>query len=112
MIFGANIFTGSVTHSGTPADDTLTGNGGNDVMVGDRGSDALIGLGGVDVLRGGQGNDTLAIGDLNYLRLVGGRGTDTVRLDMSGATWNLTTRPDNRLLGIEVINLTGSGATR
>jgi uncharacterized repeat protein (TIGR01451 family) len=110
LIFGGNLFSSSATHLGSPGNDTLNGNSGNDVMIGDRGADTMIGAGGVDVMRGGEGNDTLAIGDLNYRRLVGGRGTDTVRLDTSGVTWDLTTRADNRILGVEIINLSGSGA--
>ncbi|MCP3980838.1 MAG: hypothetical protein GY716_16170, partial [bacterium] len=89
---------------------TLTGDGSANVMIGGRGSDTLLGNGGADVLRGGEGDDTLAVADLNFSRVVGGTGSDTLRLDTAGATLSLTTLADNRLLGIEQIDLGGSGA--
>ena len=42
--------------------------------------------------------------------MAGGTGTDTLRLDGSGLTLNLTTLADNTLTDIEVIDITGSGA--
>jgi Ca2+-binding RTX toxin-like protein len=108
VIFGGN-FTGVVTHLGTAAPETLTGTAGANVMVGGRGNDTLVGNGGADVISGGQGNDLLAVGDLNFKRIVGGTGTDTLRLDGSGQTLNLTTLADNRVQSIEQIDITGSG---
>ena len=64
------------------------------------GYEVLLGNGGADVLRGGQGDDILAISDLTFVRLVGGRGLDTVRLDGSGLGLDLTALADNRLVGI------------
>ncbi len=108
VIFGGD-FTAAVTHQGTSAGETLTGTAGADVMIGDRGDDTLIGDGGADVLIGGQGNDILAVSDLTFQRIVGGTGTDTLRLDGSGLHLDLTTIADNRILGIEQIDITGSG---
>ncbi len=108
VIFGGD-FTGDVTHPGTVAADTLTGDGSANVMIGGRGSDTLLGNGGADVLRGGEGDDTLAVADLNFSRVVGGTGSDTLRLDTAGATLNLTALTDNRILGVEQIDL-GGGA--
>lgn len=110
LIFGTNQFTSSVTHLGTEASETLTGSSNANIMVGHRGNDTLIGLGGADVLRGGQGNDILAVSNLSYQRIVGGNGTDMLRLDGSGLVLDLTARPDNRILGIEQIQITGTGA--
>jgi hypothetical protein len=108
VIFGAD-FTRSVTHPGTTAGDVLFGNAAADVMIGGRGDDVLVGNGGADVLRGGEGNDILAIGDLAFQRIFGGNGLDTLRLDSSGLVFDLTTLADNRILGIEQIDITGSG---
>ncbi len=55
-------------------------------MIGGRSNDIVIGNGGMDVLLGGQGNDLLAVSDVNFRRLVGGSGSDTLRLDGSGLT--------------------------
>ena len=108
LIYGDN-FTGAITHAGTTAGETLTGTAAADVMNGNRGNDNLVGGGGADVLTGGQGNDVLAVSDLSFKRLVGGTGSDTMRFDGSGLSLNLTTLRDNRLLGIEQIDITGTG---
>jgi len=41
--------------------------------------------------------------------LVGGNGRDTLRLDGSGLSLNLMTLKDNRIKGIETIDIAGSG---
>ena len=60
--------------------------------------------------RGGEGDDILAISDLNFARLVGGNGSDTLRLDATGLTLDLIATHDNRITGIEIIDITGSGS--
>ncbi len=108
VVFGAD-FSSSVTHPGTAAAETLMGSLAADVMIGGRGDDTLLGNGGPDVLRGGEGDDVLAVGDLNFHRVVGGNGTDTLRLDTAGAVLDLTTVSANRIFGVEEIDITGSG---
>ena len=109
LIYGGNGFTSSVTHLGTSAAETLTGTAGANVMVGGRGNDILLGNGGADVLNGGEGNDTIAVSTLPFNRASGGNGDDTLRLDGSGLTLNLTSLANNRIQSIEQIDITGTG---
>ena len=127
VIFGGNGFTNSVTSLGSATFNTLNGTAGINVMNGAGGPDILVGNGGADVLLGGQGNDIIAVSDLTFKRIVGGSSSavgggivgnpsgggfsvgDTLRLDGNGLSLNLTTLRDNRILGIEIIDITGSG---
>ncbi len=109
IIFGNNSFTASVTQLGTSAGETLPGTANADIMNGGRGDDVLQALGGADVLNGAQGNDVFAVNSLDFKRIVGGTGTDALRLEGSGHTLNLTALRDNRISGLEAINISGSG---
>ncbi len=111
LIFGGNNFTNSIlpANLGTSGNNTITGTAVADILNGADGNDTLVGNGGVDVLLGGRGDDILAVSSLPINRLLGGTGKDTLRLDSSGLLLNLTTLADNRLLGIEQIDITGSG---
>ncbi len=108
LVYGQD-FTAVVTHLGTAASETLTGTAAADVMVGGRGNDTLLGNGESDVLIGGQGDDVLVISDLLFRRIVGGTGFDTLRIDANGRSLDLANVADNRLSGIEQIDITGSG---
>jgi hypothetical protein len=107
VVFGRD-FTNTVTRQGTAGDDTLIGTDADDILIGGRGNDRLIGGRGVDVLYGGAGNDTLSFGPRNR-RMDGGSGTDTLAIEVSNMTMDLTTLPNNRISGIEIIDLTGTG---
>ena len=109
VLFGGDV-TGSVTQIGTAGDDTLTGSAGVDVMIGGQGGDLLIGNGGADVLRGGAGDDILRIGDDFSGRFDGGLGDDTLALQNTGLSLDLTAIGNTRITGIETIDLTGSGS--
>ena len=91
---------GNNTLNGTNGSDLLLGAGGNDTLNGGGGIDILSGGGGNDVLNGGSGSD-LVSGDAGNDILIykmsenarsidlydGGSGTDTLRLELTGAEW-------------------------
>jgi len=111
VIFGSNL-TGMVTHEGTDASELLTGTIGADVMVAGLGDDTVIGGGGADVLRGGGGDDLLSIGDTSFARIDGGAGHDTVALEGSGDTLDLTLLGSTEIQGVEAFDLSGTGANQ
>jgi hypothetical protein len=112
--FGGYVVFGSASPSvsalGNTGANALTGSVFPDAIVGGAANDTLLGLGAADVLRGGQGDDLIAIADLDFFRIRGGLGTDTLRLDGAGLALNLITLSDTKLEGVERIDLTGSGA--
>ena len=107
VVFGRD-FTGTVTHAGTAVADGLTGTASADVIVAGQGDDTILGQGGTDALQGGAGNDRIAVGDLSFLRVDGGSGTDTLVLTGTGLTLDLAAIPDTRLQSIEAIELGGN----
>jgi len=108
LVYGSNL-SGFVNYQGTSGPDTLTGTFNADGIVGGQSNDTLSGGGGADVIYGAQGDDRIIIPDLNFHRLDGGRGTDTLALDGNGIDLDLTTIPDNKFRGFEAIDLTGDG---
>jgi hypothetical protein len=108
VVFGAD-FTQSVDQMGDLNSNVLTGSVLPDRIVGGTNDDTLLGNGGADVLRGGQGNDSISVLDTTFLRIDGGTGFDTLRVDGAGIQLNLRAMADNRITGIEQIDLTGLG---
>ncbi|GAB4190928.1 MAG: hypothetical protein Kow00105_05130 [Phycisphaeraceae bacterium] len=106
LIFGGD-FSSSVTDLGSPGDDAILGTSSGDVIVSGRGHDVLTGNGGADVLIAGQGDDELIIADLAFKRVDGGSGSDTLTVDGTGITLDLTTISDSRIRDIETIDISG-----
>ena len=115
IIFGGNFTGGIETQVGDTGDNTLTANQGStniDILIGGLGNDTLISDGGPDVLRGGEGDDLLTMSSVDFSgtrRLLGGSGFDTLSLSGAGITLDLTSVPDNRIVDIEQIDLSGTG---
>jgi hypothetical protein len=98
----------------------LTGTNNDEIFVAGAGNDTLIGNGGMDVLNAGAGNDTIIInasnitalaqtGTGNRARVDGGGNIDTLILDGSGLTLDLTSISNTRIQDIEKIGIIGSG---
>ncbi|MEM7521352.1 MAG: Ig-like domain-containing protein, partial [Pseudomonadota bacterium] len=110
--FRADDFQGSDRKDvffGLRGNDTISGSGGSDLLIGGRGADQVFGGSGNDLLSGGSGHDTLTggagsdvivggsgrdlliyqadqnLGSHDYYN--GGRGKDTLRLELSKETW-------------------------
>jgi hypothetical protein len=104
IVFGGD-FTGAVTRLGTSGGDSLTGTAGAETFVSGQGNDTLIGRGGADVFNAGAGNDLIAVSTTTFRDVDGGSGTDTLRLTGSGRTLDLTALANNKISGIERIDL-------
>jgi hypothetical protein len=112
VVFGGNFTGGAETLVGDENPDTLTAVQGPtavDILIGGRGDDLLIGDGGPDVLLGGEGDDALTVPSLDFQRLLGGNGTDTLRIGGVDLSLDLTVIPDNKIVDIEEIDMTGAG---
>jgi hypothetical protein len=88
---------------------TTTGTAAAEIFMGGVGNDTLTGGGGADVFHAGAGKDTITAADLNFRLVDGGSGTDTLVLQGAGQTFDFTTLKDNKITGIEVVDITGTG---
>ncbi|MES2771634.1 MAG: Ig-like domain-containing protein [Pseudomonadota bacterium] len=123
---GAFAAASLVNQFGTVGNDTLTGSSASETLVGGQGNDILVSNGGADVLYGGAGDDQFKINagsianlvsdqviDARRARINGGNGFDTITLDGSGLTLDLSTVANtlgdsSRIESIERINLGAS----
>jgi len=106
---------------GTAAADTLTGSTGANQLVGGLGNDTLIGGGGSDVLYGGAGHDVMQVNadnlaqlalagtSQNIMRIDGGGGIDTLKLDGAGLVLDLANIKGVAMQNMEKVDLSGSG---
>ncbi|WP_440903069.1 LamG-like jellyroll fold domain-containing protein [Catenovulum sp. SX2] len=98
-----------LTLTGTDADDSILGSSAADRIATGTGDDYINGQGGADVVYAGPGSDTIVLSDNNFIRIDGGGGTDTLKLDGAGITLNLAAAAA-RVRSIEVFDIDGSGA--
>ncbi|MBE0625935.1 MAG: DUF4347 domain-containing protein [Burkholderiales bacterium] len=113
------IFGGTEARAGAflggSGDDTLTGTTAGESFVGGLGNDLMLGNGGKDAFSGGAGDDTVHLGAsalsaVDFSRIDGGSGYDTLVLEGSAVTIDLTVPGTaGKIHGIERIDLTGSG---
>jgi len=71
----------SVTASGGPGNDTLTGGGSSEVFLGGSGNDTITPGGGIDVVFGDEGDDHVNVRDRTADLASGGAGHDSVVAD-------------------------------
>ncbi|CAC9572015.1 hypothetical protein, partial [uncultured Gammaproteobacteria bacterium] len=103
-----------INYLGDKNNNTLTGTNNDEIFVAGAGNDTLIGNGGMDVFNAGAGKDTIVINASNIVALAqtgvgnrarvdGGGNIDTLELDGSGLTLDLTNISNIRIQDIEKI---------
>ena len=108
VIFGSRQFDGTVTYVGTDGDDNFIGTRADERFETGDGNDTMDGGGGADVFKGRSGDDIISVPDLDFQIVDGGIDSDTLELMGGGINLNLADFR-GRIVGIETIDLTGSG---
>ena len=93
--------TAPITAQGTAAADNFTGKAGEDRFT-DIAAD--------DVVRGGAGDDSISVTSLDFANIDGGTGRDTLVLNGSNLSLDLTSPGNAGVDSVEVIDLSGTGA--
>ncbi|KFB10914.1 Ig-like domain repeat protein [Nitratireductor basaltis] len=100
LIYGTSRTSQWMVLEGTNADDWITGGASSDKITGGGGADTLLGYG---------GDDHFIVADTAFKRIDGGEGEDTLILSGGGIHIDMTALDEFSILGIDVVDLTGSG---
>jgi hypothetical protein len=111
VVFGGD-FNGAVDFPGTSGKDTLTGASTGETFVSGQGDDIVESGGGADVVRTGAGNDIIVVPNSRFADIDGGSGVDTLALQGGDRALNLAVLADNKVCGVERIDITGGGDNR
>ena len=90
-------------------DQVLSGSVGVSLLRGGSGDDTLEAHADTEVLYGGAGDDIIALADLDFRRIDGGSGQDTLRLG-SGLSLDLTENTGRVVQNIELFHLEASSS--
>ncbi len=101
------LFGGTFGNSTAPV--IKIGTGAAEILLGGAGADQLSGGGNSDVIRAGAGNDVITVADLAFSKIDGGSGTDTLVFAGPGEIIDFSLIADNRIDGIEVFDVRGTG---
>ena len=102
VVFGAN-YTNAISHFGTSANDTLTGDANDNNMIGAQGDDTIDGQGGDDRIVGASGDDTLTGGaDADTFVFNTASGNDTITDFEEGVA-------GNDVIDVSAYGLSGTG---
>src|SRR4030095_2356274 len=66
--------------------------------------------GGAGAIRGGAGDDRITVGSLAFRSVDGGGGIDTLTLTGGGQSFDFTAIANDRIAGIEALDITGTGS--
>lgn len=88
----------------------LTGSTAAETLIGGLGDDVLTGGGGADIIRSGAGSDTIGVTGTNFVKIDGGRGYDTLRMDGSSDVFDFAAIRNTAIDSIEAIDMSANGS--
>jgi VCBS repeat-containing protein len=91
---------------------TTTGTTAAEMLIGGLGNDTLTGGGGADIIRSGAGNDTIGVTGTGFVKIDGGSGYDTLRMDGASDVFDFATIRNTAIDSIEAIDMGVSGSQR